>query len=113
MTPARQRKAAEPAEAPKIQDRPAAPARKKAPSSEPPADDFPPNPVPPVKAGAEKPTERELKVTGPKEVGGVAPGGRVVLTLTDGQYEALRRSHHVAPWTEQDDQPVSGLEEGK
>src|SRR5688500_19295976 len=76
MTPARQRKAAEPAEAPKIQDRPAAPARKKAPSSEPPADDFPPNPVPPVKAGAEKPTERELKVTGPKEVGGVAPGGR-------------------------------------
>ena len=112
MSPTQRRKAAGPAEQPKIQDRPAAPARKKAP--EPPAaDDFPPNPVPPVRVGPEKPTERELKVTGPKEVGGVAPGGRVVMTLTDGQYEALRRSHHVAPWTEQDDQPVTGPEEGK
>jgi hypothetical protein len=111
MTPARQRRSSGPAEAPKIQDRPAAPAKKKAP--EPPASgDFPPNPVVPVKAGPEQPTERTLRVTGPREVGGVAPGGRVVMTLTDGQYEALRRSHHVEPWTEQDDQPVSGLEKG-
>jgi hypothetical protein len=109
MSPTQRRKSS-PAEAPKIQDRPAAPAKKKAP--EPPAEEFPPNPEVPVKAGPEEPTERTLRVTGPKEVGGVAPGGRVVMSLTDGQYEALRRGHHVEPWTDKEDTPVTGTEEG-
>jgi hypothetical protein len=85
MSPPRKRAAA--AAAPLIQDRPAEPAQV-----------FAPNPVVGVRRGRPEPYDRYLKVVGPKEVGGVRAPGWVVMSLTDGQLEALIAGGHVTDY---------------
>lgn len=111
MTPPRERKSG-PAQAPKIQDRPAAPAAPKAPVLDPDNRDgeFLPNPAPVPREGRPKAEERDLRVTGPKEVGGVVAPGRVSITLTEAQLDALISGGHVEPWT--DDQGDAPEKEG-
>lgn len=98
MTPPRQRKAG-PAEAPLIQDRPAAPAQKR-PVLDPANRDgeFLPNPVPSPRQGRLEPYTRYLKVVGPKEVGGVMAPGWVTMNLTDPELEALIWGGHVVDY---------------
>jgi hypothetical protein len=106
--PSRQRKAtAGPAVAPQIQPRP--------------ADQFPPNPVPPSKVVPVEPVEKAYAVIGSQAVGDVLPGGVVRLTLTDGQEAALFEAGAIRLATEDDlkdkvpdkpeaDQPMTGTE---
>lgn len=115
MTPPRQRSGSGgAARAPQIQDRPAAPATKKEPKAvlDPSNRDgeFPPNPVPPKKASGPQAEEYDLRVVGPKEVGGVKAPGKVTMTLTQGQLDALLFGGHVEAWTE--DEGGSPDEEG-
>lgn len=103
MTPPRDRRGTGgPARAPELQPRPAAPAQ--------PKDGFPPNPVVARKSGPEQPTDRTYRVVGPKAVGGVLAPGTVVLSLTDGQAEALESGGHVEPYVPDADQdePTAG-----
>lgn len=105
--PSRQRKGtAAPAAAPQIQPRP--------------ADQFPPNPVPPSQVVPVEPEEKTYVVTGPQAVGDVRAPGVVLLTLTAGQEAALFEAGAVRPATDDDleptpeqpenDQPVTGTE---
>jgi hypothetical protein len=106
MTPQPQRKGTGgAAKAKQIQERPAAPA---APRLDPGNRDgeFLPNPQPAKKTGPAAPETYDLRVIGPHAVGGVAPGGRVVLDLTGGQLAALLHGGHVEAWTE-DPEPVT------
>jgi hypothetical protein len=59
---------------------------------------FPPNPVPSVREGRPAAYKRYLKVTGPKEVGGVLAPGWLTLDLTDAQLEALQAGGHVVDY---------------
>jgi hypothetical protein len=100
MTPARQRKgSAEPTKAPQVQPRPAEPARRRVLDPANRDGEFLPNPAPRVREGRQGPTERHLKVVGPKEVGGVRAPGWVVMELTDAQLNALLAGSHVEDWT--------------
>lgn len=112
MSPAQQRRKSGPAEAPKIQDRPAPPAAPKAPVLDPSNRDgeFPPNPESPKKQVGEQAAEYDLRVVGPKAVGGVVAPGKVTMTLTQGQLDALLFGGHVEAWTE--DEGDSPSEEG-
>lgn len=101
MTPPRQRKGgAAPATAPLIQDRPAAKAAPKAPVLDPGNRDgeFLPNPAPGPRQGRPEPVKRQLRVVGPKEVGGVRAPGWLEMDLTDSQLEALLAGGHVEDW---------------
>lgn len=107
MTPPRQRKgSAGPAEASKIQDRPAEPAQPKSPKA-PVLDpnnrdgEFPPNPTPVAREGRPSPTTRQLRVVGPKPMGpdGVRAPGWLEMDLTDTQLDALISGGHVEDWT--------------
>lgn len=106
--PSRQRKGtAAPAVAPQVQPRP--------------ADQFPPNPVPPSKAEPVELEEKAYVVTGSQPVGDVRAPGVVRLTLTDGQEAALFEAGAIRPATDDDlkdkvpeqpeaDQPMTGTE---
>lgn len=102
MSPTRQRKSG-PAEAPKIQHRPAEPAppKKKQPPLDPSNRDgeFPPNPELPVREGRPEAKPRQLKVVGPKAVFGVEAPGWVEADLTEAQLDALLDGGHVEDWT--------------
>jgi hypothetical protein len=108
MSPTPQRKGSGgAAKARQIQERPAAPA---APRLDPSNRDgeFLPNPQPAKKTGRAAPETYDLRVIGPHTVGGVAPGGRVSMELTEGQLTALLYGGHVEAWTEDpepEDQP--------
>lgn len=106
MSTPRRRKGSGPAEAPKIQDRPAAPAQPKA-ATAPVLDpnnrdgEFLPNPTPSAREGRPQATTRQLRVVGPKPMGpdGVRAPGWLELDLTDDQLDALLAGGHVEDWT--------------
>lgn len=108
MTPPRERGKARPTVAPPLQHRPAVRAQSKTPAPEP-----VPNPVAVYKSGPEQPRDRSYRVVGPKAVGGVLAPGTVVLSLTDGQAEALESGGHVEPYDfDQDqDEPTAGADQ--
>lgn len=113
MSPAQQRRGSGgPAKQKPIQDRPADPAPRKAPVLDPNNRDgeFPPNPETPKKVTGPQTEEYDLRVIGPKEVGGVKAPGKVTMTLTQGQLDALLFGGHVEAWTE--DEGGSPDEEG-
>lgn len=101
MTPPRQRKGnGGPARAPQVQDRPAAPAQRRVLDPGNRDGEFLPNPAPAVREGRQAPTERHLRVIGPKPMGpdGVRAPGWLVLELTDPQLNALLEGGHVEDW---------------
>lgn len=110
--PAQQRRkgTARPAEATKIQDRPAEPAPPKARVLDPANrdGDFLPNPAKPKKAQPNRPTMRYMRVTGPKKIWGVAAPGWLKHPMTDGAFAALLSGGHVEDWTGEDGQPKEG-----
>lgn len=113
MTPPRQRKAG-PAEAPKIQDRPAGPAAPKVLDPDNRDGEFLPNPTAPHKAGPAVAETYDLRVVGPREVGGVRAPGKVSMELTPRQLDALLFGGHVEAWTEDsepEDKPPAGDED--
>lgn len=105
MTEPKKRAPARPAKAPLIQDRPADPVRDRVPDAQDGGGGFPPNPVPGVRRGRPGPTDRDLRVVGPKEVGGVRKPGRVTMSLTEDQLSALIAGGHVEPWQDQGENP--------
>lgn len=99
MTPPRQRRGSAPAKAPLIQDRPAERAQRRVLDPDNRDGEFPPNPVAAPREGRPRPSERRLRVVGPKEVGGVRAPGWLVMSLTGPQLDALLAGGHVEDWT--------------
>lgn len=101
--PKRRTGSAAAAKATPVQDRPAAkaqPKADKAPVLDPNNRDgeFLPNPTAAPRQGRPEPVKRQLRVVGPKEVGGVRAPGWLEMDLTDAQLDALLAGGHVEDW---------------